>query len=206
MGARFRRFRRSEARRPRYRRGMARGDGTDGLLARAQERLDAERSNALGPLRDAAGRRASDQERAMRLAADNLLDKALRRLAADDDEGARRLVDRALGLTLEGSAPGAEGALAVHLFVWDALREATARDGWLDRAETVTAALPDAARREWLAALDALAAEGEVPGAAVRRIRALGRPGRAEPFDGVAHEDRVGATTALLRGLLQVTA
>jgi hypothetical protein len=174
----------------------------DDLIARERLRREAERRNALGALRTAAERRDADQERAVRLAADNLLDKALRRL--DDD--AARLVDRALQLTVAGAEPGGAGTLAVHLFVWDAVREAALdgqHDGWLDRAEAVE--LDGAARTEWLAALRALAAEGEIDQADQRRIRTLaGRPVDHEPFAGVPHEEQVAATLVLLRALRDV--
>ena len=118
---------------------------SDDLIAEAQARIDASRSNALGALREAAGRRDADQERAVRLAADNLIEKALRRLATGDRDAAHRLLDRALALSLEGSDPGEEGSLAVHLFVWDALREVALDGGhetWLDRAEQIIS-VPD---------------------------------------------------------------
>jgi hypothetical protein len=182
---------------------------TGDLFARAQARRDAARGNALGALRSAAERRDADQERAVRLAADNLLDKALRRLGSGDEAGARNLVDRALRLSLEGSAAGEEGALAVHLFVWDALR-GTALSGkqadWVHRAEDVH--LDDEARREWFAALRALAAEGELTPADQRRIRGFsgGAAVDHEPFAGVEHAARVDATLALLRAVLEVAA
>ena len=181
-------------------------DTADDLIAWERIRRDAERGNALGALRTAAERRDADQERAIRLAADNLLDKAYRRL--DDEAAAGRLVDRALRLTLEGSAPGEEGALAVHLFVWDAIREAALdgkHDGWLEKAESVS--LEGPARLEWLAALRALAAEGEIDQADQRRIRVLaGRAGDHEPFAGAEQEERLAATLALLQSLRTVTA
>jgi hypothetical protein len=182
---------------------------TGDLFARAQARLDAERGNALGALRTAAQRRDADQERAVRLAADNLLDKALRRLGSGDEAGARSLVDRALGLSLEGSAPGEEGALAVHLFVWDALRVAALsgkQPGWLDRVEAVR--LDGMARREWFAALRALAAEGELDPGEQRRIRGFsgGAAVDHEPFAGVEPEARVDATVQLLQAVLAVIA
>jgi hypothetical protein len=182
---------------------------TGDLFARAQARLDAQRGNALGALRTAAERRDADQERAVRLAADNLLDKALRRLGSGDDAGARSLVDRALRLSLEGSVPGEEGALAVHLFVWDALR-VTALGGqqadWVARAEAVR--LEGEARREWFAALRALAAEGELEPADQHRIRGFsgGAAVDHEPFAGVDHEARVDATLQLLGAVLALTA
>jgi hypothetical protein len=180
----------------------------DDLIARTRARLDAERTNALGALRTAAQRRDADQERAVRLAADNLLDKALRRLRAEDEDAARSLADRALRLSLEGSAPGEEGAVAVHLFVWDALREVAlggTLPDWLDRVEA--ADLEGVARREWFAALRALAAEGELPAADVRRLRGLsgGAAVDHEPFAGVDHDARVDATLRLLHALLAVT-
>ncbi|MBW4040855.1 MAG: hypothetical protein HIU86_01835 [Acidobacteria bacterium] len=179
-------------------------EAADDLIAWERLRRDAQRGNALGALRTAAERRDADQERAVRLAADNLLDKAFRRI--DEDVEARRLVDRALRLTVAGAEPGGAGALAVHLFVWDAVREAALdgkHDGWLDRAEAV--ALVGSARVEWLAALRALAAEGEIGQADQRRIRGLaGRSGDHEPFAGVAQEERVTAALALLRALRDV--
>ena len=178
----------------------------DDLIARERLRRDAERSNALGALRTAAERRDADQERAVRLAADNLLDKAFRRI--DDEAAARRLVDRALRLSVAGGEPGGAGTLAVHLFIWDAVREAALdgeHDGWLDRAEAVE--LEGVARTEWLAALRALAAEGEIDLADQRRIRAIaGRAVDHEPFAGVPHGERVAATLALLGVLRDVLA
>ena len=82
-------------------------DSADDLIAWERLRRDSGRRNALGALRTAAERRDADQERAIRLAADNLLDKALRRI--DDEPAARKLVDRALQLSLDGSAPGEAG-------------------------------------------------------------------------------------------------
>lgn len=189
---------------------MAQQHGNDDLIARMQVQRDAARSNALGPLRDAAGRRASDQERAIRLAADNLLDKALRRLGEGDDVAARRFVDRALRLSVPSSAPGEEGALAVHLFVWDALREA-ALDGeheaWLDRAAEVDGRLDGVAQRGWRAALRSLSDESELEAADLRGVRRLaaGVSADRDPFDGVSHDDRVDATLRLLGGLRTVT-
>lgn len=186
--------------------------GHDELIAQAQDRIDASRTAALGGLRVAAARRDADQERAIRLAADTLLDKALRRLGGDDDAAARKLVDRALQLGLPGSEPGEEGSLAVHLFVWDALREAALGDGhqeaWLDRAGEVDGALDGVARRAWRAALRSLLDEGELPAPDQRRVRSLvaGAPAGRDPFDGVPHADRVDATLAVLQGLLVVTA
>ena len=176
----------------------------DDLIARERLRRDAERGNALGALRAAEEHRDADHERAVRLAADTLLDKAFRR---QGDE-ARRLVDRALRLTVSESEPGGAGTLAVHLYVWDAIREAALdgrHDGWLDRAEAVE--LDGAARTEWLAALRALAAEGEIDQPDQRRIRALaGRAVDHEPFAGVPHEQRVAATLELLGTLRDVVA
>jgi hypothetical protein len=181
-------------------------DSADDLIAWERLRRDSGRRNALGALRTAAERRDADQERAVRLAADNLLDKALRRI--DDVDAARKLVDRALRLSLEGSAPGEEGALAVHLFVWDALRAAALdrdRPTWLDRAEAIE--LDGPSRVEWRAALRALAAEGEIGQTEQRRIRLLtGRGGDHETFQGVEHDARVDATLALLRAVRDVTA
>jgi hypothetical protein len=176
-------------------------DGGD-LIARVQAERDAARSNALGPLREAAGRRASDQERAVRLAADNLLDKALRRLRDGDEAAARTAVARALRL-----GDGDEGPLAVHLFVWDALREAALGEGhddWLDRAQAVP--LEGPARREWLAALRALEGEGELDRADARRIRGFagGTASAHEPFAGVDEAARIEATTAVMQALLRV--
>ncbi len=189
---------------------MAQQHGNDDLIARMQVQRDAARSNALGPLRDAAGRRASDQERAIRLAADNLLDKALRRLG-DDEPAARRFVDRALQLAVPGSEPGEEGALAVHLFVWDALREAALggkQEGWLDRAAEADVRLAGVAQRGWRAALRSLADEGELDAADQRRVRQLaaGVSADRDPFDGVAHAARVDATLALLHAVRSVSA
>lgn len=181
-------------------------ESADDLIAWEQLRRDSGRRNALGALRTAAERRDADQERAIRLAADNLLDKALRRI--DDEPAARKLIDRALGLSLEGSAPGEEGALAVHLFVWDALRAAALdrdRPTWLDRAEAIE--LDGPARVEWRAAFRALAAEGEIGQTEQRRIRVLaGRGGDHETFQGVDHAARVDATLRLLRAVRDVTA
>lgn len=182
-------------------------DSAEELIAWERLRRDVGRRNVLGALRTAGERRAADQERAIRLAADNLLDKALRRI--EDEAAARTLVDRALRLSLEGSAPGEEGAVAVHLFVWDALREtalgATTPD-WIDRVAAVR--LDGAARREWFAALRALAAEGEVDAADQRRLRGIAGGGAVdhEPFTGVDQQERVDATIALLRALMGVTA
>jgi hypothetical protein len=188
---------------PAYRSGVA--DSADELIAWERLRRDVGQRNALGALRTAAERRDADQERAVRLAADNLLDKAVRRLRADEDDAARALVDRALRLSLETSAPGEEGAVAVHLFVWDAVREAALggqHADWLDRVAAVQ--LEGPARREWFAALRALAAEGEFDAADVRRIRGLsgGAAVDHEPFTGVDHDDRIDATLALLRALI----
>jgi hypothetical protein len=190
---------------------MARPRGNDDLIAQAQARIDANRSNALGGLRAASQQRDADQERAVRLAADTLLDKALRRLGDRDEPAARKLVDRALALGLPGSEPGEEGSLAVHLFVWDALREAAldgTREDWLDRAEEVDAALDGVAGRAWRAALRSLLDEGELPAPDQRRVRTLaaGVPAGRDPFDGVEHADRVDATLALLQALLVLTA
>ena len=180
-------------------------DAADDLIAWERIRRSSEQGNALGALRTAAERRDADQERAVRLAADNLLDKALRRL--DDGPAARKLVDRAFLLPLEGSQPGEAGALAVHLFVWDALREAALdgkHGGWLDRAEA--AGLEGRAQVEWLAALRALGAEGEIDQGEQRRIRTVaGRSGDHEPFAGVGQEERVAATLELLRAVRGVT-
>jgi hypothetical protein len=190
---------------------MAQSRRNDDLLARMQLQREAQRSAALGPLREAAGRRASDQERAIRLAADTLLDKALRRLRDGDEAAARRFVDRALRLAVPGSDAGEEGALAVHLFVWDALRDAAlggTREDWAERAAEVDGTLDGIARRAWRAALRSLADEGELAGAVQRRIRQLasGVAADRDPFDGVGHDDRVEATLRLLRGLLRLTA
>ena len=190
---------------------MAQLHGNDDLIARMQVQRDAARSNALGPLRDAAGRRASDQERAIRLAADNLLDKALRRLSDGDEASARRFVDRALQLAAPGSEPGEEGALAVHLFVWDALREAALRgeqEGWLDRAAEADGRLDGVAQRGWRAALRSLADEGELAAADQRRVRQLaaGVSADRDPFDGVPHTERVDAALALLGAVQSVSA
>jgi hypothetical protein len=182
---------------------MAEHHGNDDLIARMQVQRDTARTNALGPLRDAASRRASDQERAIRLAADTLLDKALRRLGDGDAETARRFVDRALRLAVPGSEPGEEGALAVHLFVWDALREVWMggkQEGWLDRVADADGRLDGTAQRAWRAALSSLADEGELDAADLRRVRQLaaGASADRDPFDGVAHAERVDATLALL--------
>jgi hypothetical protein len=181
----------------------------DDLIAWERLRRDVGQRNALGALRTAAERRDADQERAVRLAADNLLDKALRRLRAGEEDAARSLVDRALRLSLEGSDPGEEGAVAVHLFVWDALREVALggkQSDWLDRVEAVR--LDGAARREWFGALRALAGEGELAAPEVRRLRGLsgGAAIDREPFTGVDHATRVDATLLLLRTLLDLTA
>ncbi|MGT2427167.1 hypothetical protein [Amnibacterium kyonggiense] len=178
----------------------------DDLIAWERLRRQTERRGAFGALRTDAQRRDADHERAVRLAADTLLDKALRRL--DDGPAARRLVDRALRLSVPGSEPGEEGALAVHLFVWDALREVAldeASPDWLDRA--AAAELDGAARAEWLAALRALAGEGEVGADERRRIRLLAGPATDHgPFRGVDHDDRVEATLRLLAAVRAVTA
>ena len=185
---------------------MAQQHGNDDLIARMQVQRDAARSNALGPLRDAAGRRASDQERAIRLAADTLLDKALRRLGDGDEPAARRFVDRALRLAVPGSESGEEGALAVHLFVWDGLREVWLggkQEGWLDRAAEADARLDGTAQRAWRAALRSLADEGELDATDLRRLRQLaaGVSADRDPFDGVPHDERVDAALALLAAL-----
>jgi hypothetical protein len=166
---------------------------------------------ALGPLKAAARRRDSDEERAVRLAADTLLDKALRRLRHGDVPAARRFVERALALSADRTPPGEDDALAVHLFVWDAVRERAigAEDGtWLDRVEDETAALSGPAQVEWLAALRALADEDEVGPAAQRDLRSLVGP--AVPghltFAGVAPAARVDATLRLLDAVRAVTA
>ena len=176
----------------------------DDLIAWERLRRETERRNAFGGVRTAVQRRDADQERAVRLAADNLLDKALRRIG--DEDAARRLVDRALRLSVEGSTPGEDGALAVHLFAWDALREAALdgeHDGWLDRA--LGAELDEPARLELLAALRSLAQEGEIDQADRRRIRTVaGRSEDHAPFAGVEHEARVEATLQLLRALRDV--
>jgi hypothetical protein len=174
----------------------------DDLIAWERLRRDTARRGAFGALRTDVERRDADQERAVRLAADNLLDKALRRLRTGDEPAARAAVERALRL-----GEGDEGPLAVHLFVWDALRETAlgdARDGWLDRVEAVR--LEGVARREWLAALRALEGEGELDAADARRVRGLagGTAGAHEPFAGVDAAARVDATTALLHALLRV--
>lgn len=184
-------------------------DSAEDLIAWERLRREVGQRNALGGLRNAAERRDADQERAVRLAADNLLDKALRRVGDDDEAAARKLVDRALRLSLEGSAPGEEGAVAVHLFVWDAVREAALggkQPDWLDRVEH--AGLEGVARREWFAALRALAAEGELQPAEQRRIRGFsgGAAVDHEPFTGVEHDARVEATLQLLRALLAIRA
>ncbi|GAA2753653.1 hypothetical protein [Amnibacterium kyonggiense] len=178
----------------------------DDLIAWERLRRDAERRGAFGALRTDAERRDADRERAVRLAADTLLDKALRR--GDSEAGARKLVDRALTLSVPGSEPGEEGALAVHLFVWDALREVAldpAHPDWLDRAEAAT---PDGVgRSEWLAALRAVAGEGEIDQDERRRIRVLAGPaGDHDPFAGVPHDERVAATLQLLAAVRAVTA
>lgn len=187
-------------------------ESADGLIAWERLRRDVGRRNVFGALRTAGERRDADQERAIRLAADGLLDKALRRL--DDEAAARKLIDRALRLSLEGSAPGEEGAVAVHLFVWDALREAalggtSTRPAQPDRLDRIAAVrLEGSARREWFAVLRALAAEGDVDAADQRRLRGLagGAAVDHEPFTDVDHEDRVDATLQLLRAISAVTA
>ncbi|MGN6444084.1 hypothetical protein [Amnibacterium sp.] len=180
----------------------------DDLIAWERMRLEAELSGPLGGVRSASRRADADRERAVRLAADNLLDKALRRVVAGDDGAARRLVDRALRLTVDELEPAVDAALAVHLFVWDALRAAALEGGhesWLDRAEAV--ALGGVAEREWRSALRSLAAEGDLPQPDLRRLRALvGATGEQMVLATVEHDDRVDATVQLLHAIRDVTA
>jgi hypothetical protein len=188
---------------------MAKRETAEETIARVRAAMDAERRNALGGLREAKDRRDADQERAIRIAADNLLDKAVRRLDGLDEAGALRFVERALALTTDASAPGEDGALAVHLFVWDVLREVALEaddDGWLDVAEIVADGMDADARLEWCDALLSLEEDLEPDAPELRRIDDIaGRIPEREPLEDVPLERRPEVVMQLLRGVVSVT-
>lgn len=176
-------------------------------IARAAQQLDADRRNALGPLRQGSSSIDADRERAGRLAADNLLQKALRRVASGDDAGARRFVERALTHGIDGGEPGEAGAMGSHLLAWDVLRTAAIDDpdaSWLVRANAIAGTLEGPARVEWLRALDAVTEDvHEEVGARVDAVSGAAGLAARDPLDGVdALPDRVDVVVGLLGAVL----
>lgn len=183
---------------------------TEERLTRMEARFEAERRNALGVLRQSSNTIGFDQERAVTLAADNLLQKALRRLGDGDDAAARRFIERALALELDGEPSADPGAMGAHLLAWDVLRtpvldEEHDRSVWLERATAILDALQDPVRLEWLGVLHALVEDVDARTGA--RLEALVRESGAaerEPLEGIdSPHERAETVVGLLRAVLE---
>jgi hypothetical protein len=112
-------------------------DGVDAYLRGEQER-------PLGDVRLASGRSLQPFSRGLSEAASNLLRKAMRALASDDQAGADSLVARAVALPYdeheEWSPAASSGEYLLYEAVTDALEGSPADDStWLDAALAVLA-------------------------------------------------------------------
>lgn len=168
-----------------------------------------ERRSALGGMRLAAGRAASDGETALLIGAANLLDKALRRLGSGDEAAAGRLVDRALALDPGPVGAIEPGPMAAHLLVAQELAAFRARrgDGWLDAATDLLRETAGAVATELGRALIGLLDDGDLSRAEAARIRAAVRSGAAfgDPLLEVpTGPERSAVVLALLRVVLHL--
>jgi hypothetical protein len=164
-------------------------------------------ASAFGAATRASFRLESSREDALFTAATNLLEKAMKRLAAGDDDGAAALTRRALALDHGADDQTPPGPLAASTLLIGELVEradAASTPGTGDRLGPLLALHRDAdgpLAIEVARALDTLAELGLEP-AEMRRIRAVARPGLRleEPLGEVADPvERVRVVLALLR-------
>ncbi|MCU1474252.1 hypothetical protein [Amnibacterium sp.] len=164
-------------------------------------------ASAFGAATRASFRLESSQEDALFSAATNLLEKAAKRLAAGDADGAAALVRRALALDHgadDQTPPGpvAASTLLIGELVERADRASAAASGdWLGPLLALHRDADGPLAAEVARALDTLAELGLEP-AEVRRIRAVARPGARleEPLGEVRDPvERVQVVLALLR-------
>lgn len=173
--------------------------------AAAWFRREAGFDGALGHTLIASGRTNQGFSRATSDAADNLLTKALRRLAAGDDDRARAFVRRALQLPYDEHEEMDPAPWSVHMMLYLSLTadlEASPVGdlGWLDRATDVCEAAAPPADDEVRAALASLLADHQLSHTEVRRVRALapGVPRDVEPLAAVATADEEVRCTAVM--------
>jgi hypothetical protein len=163
-------------------------------------------ASAFGQATRASFRLESSQEDALFTAATNLLEKAAKRSAAGDDEGAAVLARRALALESGTDDETPPGPVAVSTLLVAELVEradaarATGGD-WLEPLLALHRQADSPVAVEVARALDTLAELGLEP-AEVQRIRGVARPGirLEEPLGEVVEpEERVRAVLGLLR-------
>lgn len=174
--------------------------------------MTAEYEAPLGSVRLASNAIDMELGLATSRAADNLLTKAIRRLADGDHDGARGFVERALKLPRDDHDDIDPAPWAAHMTLFNALVDDVegspeGDDAWLGRAEQVLREAAPVAAAEVRAVLRTmLASMAELTPAETRRLRALtpGVPEDAEPLDGVPDEPeaRIAAILEVLAATL----
>lgn len=131
----------------------------------------------LGDVERASNRVLSSFSQACQQGADNLLANALRRLAAGDEAGAARLVERAARLPYDSYEDAAPAAVAAHMLLFTAvmveLESSDENDStWLDAALALLPAATERDRFEMRDTLVPLRQDFDLTKAEARRIDA----------------------------------
>lgn len=160
-------------------------------MVRSLQAILAEQADRpLGDTDAVSGRTLQPFSRAGQAAADNLLDKAVRALEADDTDRARRYADRAARLPFDDHEEAAPAAWAAHLrlfgVVTDALEASEPENHrWLEAALAVLETAEEPARFDLRDVLADIVQDYELPKTERRRLRAAITPipDRATLFD-----------------------
>ncbi|MGN6741665.1 MAG: hypothetical protein ACTHJL_00005, partial [Amnibacterium sp.] len=173
-----------------------------------EARLDA---SAFGAATKASYRLESDEEDAHVAGASNLLEKALRRLGAGNEDAAAALVRRAVAIAPTFTHEASPAVVAAELLIYSELTDrhdrANGDPAWLEPVLAAYGRATGVVREDFGGMLDALRA-GELAGDEERRIRAVVPVDsrRNEPLAAVTDaEARAEAVLGMLRLLVELS-